>query len=222
MFSRIAPTYDLLNRLLSVGIDQRWRAYAVRQLSIPTPGTILDLCGGTGDFALQLLKNRPDDRIHLTDFAVPMLEKARLRLGASSSSPHGVFCGDALKLPLLDHSFDGCLCGFGVRNWSDLEIGLYEVQRVLRSGGEFVVLDFFQAGESLADKFGRFYCRKVLPTVGHLISGNGKAYQYLADSMDGFCGIDEFEERVERCGFDRVGRKRFSMGMCWLSHFRKV
>jgi len=221
MFSRIAPTYDLLNRLLSVGIDQTWRSHAVRRLSIPSPAKVLDLCGGTGDFALQVLKRRPQDRVHVADFAIPMLEKSRERLGRADGSPHGVFCADALRMPFPDEAFDGCVCGFGVRNWSDLETGLMEVNRVLRPGGEFVVLDFFQAGESLSDKFGRFYCRKVLPAVGGIVSGDGRAYRYLAESMDGFCGVDEFEKRVLRCGFDRVGARRFSMGMCWMFHFKK-
>ncbi|MCA9438030.1 MAG: ubiquinone/menaquinone biosynthesis methyltransferase, partial [Candidatus Omnitrophica bacterium] len=221
MFSRIAPTYDLLNRLLSVGIDQRWRTQAVNRLRVPSPSTILDLCGGTGDFSIQLLKRRPTDRVHLADFAFPMLEKARTRLGPTDQSPHGVLCGDALRMPFSDASFDGCLCGFGVRNWADLEAGLREVNRVLRPDGEFVVLDFFQAGESMADKFGRFYCRKVLPTVGQMISGDGRAYRYLAESMDGFCAPDEFEKRVRDCGFELVEQKKFSMGMCWLFHFRK-
>ncbi|MCA9434976.1 MAG: ubiquinone/menaquinone biosynthesis methyltransferase [Candidatus Omnitrophica bacterium] len=222
MFSRIAPTYDLLNRLLSAGIDQRWRSYAVRHLTVPPPATVLDLCGGTGDFGLQLLKHRPDDRVHIADFAFPMLEKARTRLGPAEQSPHGVLCGDALGMPFTENGFDACLCGFGVRNWSDLEAGLQEVNRVLRPGGEFAVLDFFQAGESLPDKFGRFYCRKVLPAVGQIISGDGRAYRYLAESMDGFCGAVEFKERVQHCGFELVDQKKFSMGMCWFFLFRKV
>ncbi|MCA9442564.1 MAG: class I SAM-dependent methyltransferase, partial [Candidatus Omnitrophica bacterium] len=86
----------------------------------------------------------------------------------------------------------------------------------------FAVLDFFQAGESLPDKFGRFYCRKVLPAVGQIISGDGRAYRYLAESMDGFCGAVEFKERVQHCGFELVDQKKFSMGMCWFFLFRKV
>lgn len=222
MFSRIAPTYDLLNRLLSVGIDQRWRRRAVRSLTIPTPAKVLDLCGGTGDFAAQLLKARPRDTVHIADFAYPMLERARKRLGPVDRTPHGVLCGDALGLPFAGQSLDGCLCGFGVRNWSDLEVGMREVNRVLRPSGEFAVLDFFQAGNSLPDRFGRFYCRTVLPTVGSLISGDGRAYRYLAESMDGFCSADEFEKRVNGCGFETVQKKKFSMGMCWFFLFRRM
>jgi ubiquinone/menaquinone biosynthesis methyltransferase len=206
MFSRIAPTYDLLNRLLSVGIDQRWRSHAVRSLTLESPSLILDLCGGTGDFAFQILKHRPEDKVQIADFAAPMLSKARKRLGPAAGSPHGVICSDALGMPFPAETFDGCLCGFGVRNWSNLENGIQEVNRVLRRGGEFAVLDFFQAGESLSDKFGRFYCRKVLPAVGRLISGDGKAYKYLAESMDGFCGTEEFVERVRGCGFELAGK----------------
>jgi len=212
MFARIAPTYDLLNRLLSLGVDQRWRAYAVERLTVPSPARVLDLCGGTGDFAGQLLRKRPRDTVHVADFCEPMLRKARERFGTE----HGVTCGDALRLPFEDGSFDSALCGFGVRNWSDLEAGLLETRRVLRIGGEFALLDFFRAGTSLSDRFGRFYVHKVLPFVGGLVSGNREAYRYLADSMDGFCSVDQFVRRAEGVGFSVKIRKRFFLGLCWL------
>lgn len=212
MFARIAPTYDLLNRLLSLGVDQRWRSYAISKLTVPSPARVLDLCGGTGDFAGQLLRERPRDTVHVADFCEPMLRKARGRFGTE----HGVTCGDALRLPFEAESFDAILCGFGARNWSDLEAGLAEARRVLRARGEFAVLDFYEAGKSLSDRFGRFYVHKVLPFVGGLVSGNREAYRYLADSMDGFCSVDQFVGRAERAGFSVKIRKRFFLGLCWL------
>lgn len=212
MFARIAPTYDLLNRLLSCGVDQRWRRFASKSLSVPSPARILDLCGGTGDFAGQVLKNRPGDKVHVADFCESMLKKARNRFAPEQ----GVVCGDALRLPFADETFDAAVCGFGVRNWSDLETGLLEARRTLRCGGEFAVLDFFQAGDSFSDRMGRFYVHRILPSVGGMVSGNRAAYQYLADSMDGFCSAREFIARAEDAGFRLKLEKRFILGLCWL------
>jgi len=220
MFSRIVPTYDLLNRLLSLGFDQHWRAHAVRRLNVSQGSRILDLCGGTGDFARKVLGLRSKDTVHVADFCFPMLGKARDRL-RNFGERHGTLCGDALRLPFANGSFEACLCGFGVRNWADLEAGLAEVHRVLVPGGEFAVLDFFQAGAKAADRLGRFYVRKVLPCVGGVVSGNREAYQYLADSMDGFCSPQEFVGRAAINGFEMVEEKRFLLGMCWLFLFRK-
>jgi ubiquinone/menaquinone biosynthesis methyltransferase len=221
MFGEIAPTYDLLNRVLSLGIDQTWRTQACRNLEVPSPARVLDLCGGTGDFATQLLKARPRDEVHVADFCFPMLGKARDRL-VGEGRPHGVLCGDALGLPFPSGSFDAALCGFGVRNWSNLGAGMREVHRVLRPGGEFAVLDFFQAESRVGDRLGRVYVRHILPTVGGLLSGNRSAYQYLADSMEGFLPPEKFAEECADWGFQISRRKRFMLGLCWLFILKKT
>lgn len=214
MFSRIAPTYDLLNRLLSGGIDQRWRRYAVTNIGPNSPATVLDLCGGTGDMTLHVLRERPRDRVVLADFAYPMVAIARDRITARHADPR-VLCGDALRLPFPDDSFDAALCAFGVRNWSDLAAGLKDVRRVLRPSGEFGILDFVKAGDGLGDKLGRLYVHHVLPTVGALVSRDGRAYRYLAESMEGFCSEPEFCDTARSAGFEVTTRKRFFLGLCW-------
>ncbi|MCG3198326.1 MAG: ubiquinone/menaquinone biosynthesis methyltransferase [Candidatus Omnitrophica bacterium] len=220
MFSRIAPTYDLLNRLLSLGVDQRWRSHAVSHLTVPSPARVLDLCGGTGDVAMKNLKARPSDTVVVADFAYPMLTKARDRLRVSAPR-HGALCGDALQLPFPDQAFEAVYCAFGVRNWSDPRGGLGEVLRVLKPGGEFIILDFFRAGSGLSDALGRLYVHHVLPLVGALISGDRHAYRYLADSMEGFCTDREFGEVVRLSGFEVTHRHRFFLGLCWLFRLRK-
>jgi demethylmenaquinone methyltransferase/2-methoxy-6-polyprenyl-1,4-benzoquinol methylase len=220
MFSRIAPTYDLLNRVLSMGIDQRWRDYAAKHLTIPSPARILDLCGGTGDVAMKVLERRPGDTVTVADFAQPMLAKASARL-ASAGPRHAALCGDALQLPFPGDCFDGSVCAFGVRNWVDLEAGLAEVMRILRPGGEFAILDFLQAGHGVSDALGRLYIHHVLPAVGSLVSGDRRAYRYLAESMEGFCSDTEFRATVQACGFEIVQERRFFLGLCWFFLLRK-
>ena len=214
MFSRIVSTYDRLNRFLSLGIDQRWRAYAVSRITLPSPTRVLDLCGGTGDFAGQLVRFRPEDTVLVTDFCLPMLEIARDRSDLQEDR-QGPICGDALALPFMDCAFDACLCGFGVRNWADLTAGLMEVHRILKPGGQFAVLDFFQVGKGIPDRLGRLYVRTILPRVGGIVSGDREAYQYLADSMDGFCSPRDFAGLAQASGFRVIAQKRFFLGLCW-------
>lgn len=221
MFGRIAPTYDLLNRVLSFGTDQYWRRHAIRQIQIATPARVLDLCGGTGDMALQLLHRRPQDTAIIADFAFPMLTRARQRLAAHTTQS-GVICGDALNLPFPDESFDVCLCAFGVRNWSDPLNGMREVHRILHQGGEFAVLDFLRSGNVWMEYLKRFYIQSVLPVIGYLTSGDHRAYHYLAESMENFYSSQEFLTAADATGFEVIHQKRFFLGTCWCFVLRKV
>ncbi len=221
MFGRIVGTYDLLNRVLSFGTDQYWRRYAIRQLRIPTPARVLDLCGGTGDMALQLLRRRPHDSTVVADFTLPMLEKARRRV-TTHSTKSSVVCGDALGLPFPDQSFDACLCAFGVRNWSDPVRGMREVYRVLRDGGEFAVLDFLRSGSVWMEYHKRLYIQGVLPVIGFIASGDQQAYRYLAESMEKFFSGEEFLAMAHSTGFRVTHHKRFFLGTCWCFMMKKV
>ncbi len=221
MFGRIAGTYDFLNRILSFGTDQHWRRYAIRHLQAPTPARVLDLCGGTGDMALQLLNHRPQDSVVVADFAYPMLEKAQRRMTAQSLKA-GVLCGDALALPFPDESFDACLCAFGVRNWSDPLMGLREVNRILRAGGELAVLDFLRSEGSRMERLKQLYIQGVLPVVGFIASGDKQAYRYLAKSMEEFYSGEEFLATAHMAGFEVTHSKRFFLGSCWCFVLRKV
>jgi demethylmenaquinone methyltransferase/2-methoxy-6-polyprenyl-1,4-benzoquinol methylase len=183
MFDRISPTYDLLNRALSWGIDQRWRAQALQALAADLPdGPLLDLCAGTLDLACALRGRWRDRPIVGADFAQDMLRRGRGKL----TGPAALAVADAQQLPFAAKSFAGVVCGFGMRNLADPEQGLAEVRRVLRPGGVCVVLEFFKPMRWPTRLFHAFYGNLLLPVVGRLVSGDAEAYAYLSRSMQGF------------------------------------
>lgn len=193
MFDRIAPTYDRLNRTLSLGIDARWRRRAIASLGDLDGARVLDLCSGTGDLAAAIAARFPMARVVAADFARAMLA-AGVRAGKLTAP---VLQADALRLPFADGAFDAALCAFGVRNLDDTLGGLREAARVLRPGGQYAVLEFFRPTTTPRRILHALYNRNVLPAVGGLISGDRGAYRYLAASMEGF---------VTRVGFDALAR----------------
>ena len=207
MFDRIAPTYDTLNHLLSAGVDNFWRTHVARQLPDPL-GRVLDLCAGTLDLGLAVHKEHPGAQIVCGDFAVEMLRRGAYKL------PQAALTGaDAMNLPFKDASFDAAVCGFGVRNVSDLAGCFREVRRVLKPGGVFVVLEFFRAERAVTKFFHNVYNRQVLPAVGAAISGDKSAYQYLADSMERFYSLDEAKELLGSCGYTNVSGEDLFCGV---------
>jgi len=199
MFDRIAPTYDLLNRLMSGGVDRRWRARAVAEVADALPGPVLDLCAGTMDLTAALARSRPTDRIVAVDFAPAMLEAGRRKAPRAE-----VVVADAAALPFADASFSAVLCGFGVRNLADPAAGAREVRRVLRPGGLFVTLELFRPARPVTRAFHRAYAGLVLPALGGWLSGDRPAYDYLARSMAGFLTRQEYEHLLQSAGFSRV------------------
>lgn len=202
MFSSIAPTYDLLNHLLSLNIDRSWRERALRRLGWEArpDGKYLDACAGTLDFAAALLA-RPGFRGSVVgaDFAVPML-----RLGATKAGGKVLRAGsDALGLPFAEATFDGAFVGFGVRNLADLDAGLVELRRVLRPGARLVILDFTTPRFAPLRALYLFYFRRVLPLVGKLVSGHPTAYAYLPSSVIEFPAPPALRARMEGAGFVR-------------------
>jgi ubiquinone/menaquinone biosynthesis methyltransferase len=208
MFDRIAPTYDFLNRVLSGGTDARWRERALREMARAPGGPVLDLCAGTMDLAARLERDRPSDRVIAVDFSPAMLERGR-----SKAPRTEVVVADAMALPFEDRSFAGVVCGFGVRNFSDLRRGLGEVRRVLRHGGVFVTLEFFRPARLATRAFHAAYARAVLPSIGGLLSGDRGAYRYLARSMAGFFSRVEYEAILRECGFVEVRGCDLTMGV---------
>ena len=209
MFNRIAPTYDLLNRLLSAGVDRRWRRAALRRL--PEKGPFLDNCAGTLDFSAMLSQARPGERVVAADFSPEMLER-----GAAKAPGVERVVADAMKLPFEDASFTGVVCGFGMRNLSDLSAGVAEAARVLRPGGVFVTLEFFHPVRPVTRLFHAVYNRVVLPTVGGLVSGDRRAYRYLAESMEGFCSRAGYQQLLEKSGFEAVSGQDLFLGVASL------
>ena len=199
MFERIAPTYDLLNRVMSAGIDRRWRARAVAEVERSAPGPVLDLCAGTMDLTELLVRARPEDRVVAADFAPTMLEKGRAKAPRAE-----VMVADAASLPFEASTFAAVVCGFGMRNLADPVAGAREVLRVLRPGGRFVTLELFRPTRAATRAFHGAYARWALPIVGGLVSGDRRAYEYLAQSMAGFYTRHEYEEVLAGAGFASV------------------
>ncbi len=199
MFDRIAPTYDLLNRLLSAGIDVRWRARAVAELARAPGGEILDLCAGTLDLAAVIERTYPTRRVVAADFAADMLARGRDKTRRTE-----VVVADALDLPFDAGRFAGVICGFGLRNLSDPARGIAEATRVLAPGGRLVVLELFRPEPGLRGIFTRgfhaAYGRVVLPLAGRAVSGDGEAYGYLARSMASFLTRRELEALLRARG----------------------
>ena len=194
MFDRIAPVYDAMNRLMTAGLDRRWRRLAV-ELVVQPGDRVLDACCGTGDLALEA--ERQGGRVVGLDFSERMLERARRK----STTAEWVR-GDVLALPFADGSFDVVTVGFGVRNVDDLELGLRELRRVLRSAGRLAVLEITQPRGALSPFFAVWF-DEVVPLLGKVLPG-GRAYAYLPASVKRFPGAQELTELLTECGFADV------------------
>jgi ubiquinone/menaquinone biosynthesis methyltransferase len=204
MFDQLAPRYDLANRVLSLGLDQRWRRKAIRQLG--PLGTVLDLCAGTLDLT-RMLVDAGADQVIAVDFSAGMLAigSAKIRPG----EPVRTERADARSLPLEDQSVDGIICGFGLRNVPELPTAIAECARVLRPGGRMVVLDFFQPDTVLSRVLQGTYNKGVVPIIGGAITGFGDAYRYLNRSIDAFKTADAFTALLAEHGLDAVHSPTF-------------
>lgn len=199
MFASIAPRYDAANRVLTAGMDERWRRRAIALLQLPRDGRVLDLCCGTGDLVFHLL--RADRSLHVTgiDFCAPMLERARER--AHGRAGAAFVEGDVMSLPFDDDSFDGATMGFSLRNVVDLDRVLREVLRVLRPGARFANLDVSKAPNKLWKRMFDLYFYNVVPLVGGIVGGSRQAYTYLPSSLTHHPGALELRDRFARAGF---------------------
>jgi len=194
MFDRIAPVYDLMNRVMTVGLDQRWRRLAVGEVVWPGD-RVLDACCGTGDLAVQA--ERRGGRVVGLDFSPRMLERAHHKSGTIEWVQ-----GDALALPFSDEEFDAATVGFGVRNLADLEGGLRELARVLRPGGKVAVLEITRP-RGILRPFFRLWFDVLVPIAGRVLPG-GKAYTYLPASVRRFPGPDDLSALMVRAGFQDI------------------
>lgn len=208
MFDRIAPRYDVLNRVLSAGIDRSWRDRAVDELCGAPPGPFLDSCAGTLDLTVLLRREFPNRQLVAADFAAAMLERGRSKVKGVD-----IVVADALELPFEDAKFAGMICGFGMRNLADLERGLAEAKRVLAPGGIFVTLEFFRPERTVTKAFHAAYANVVLPTVGGVVSGDPGAYAYLARSMKGFASRLEYQRALDNAGFASVSGYDLTLGI---------
>jgi demethylmenaquinone methyltransferase / 2-methoxy-6-polyprenyl-1,4-benzoquinol methylase len=194
MFDRIAPLYDVMNRVMTAGLDRRWRRLAVREVVWPGD-RVLDACCGTGDLAVEA--ERRGGRVVGLDFSQQMLERARRKSGTIEWVQ-----GDALSLPFGDGDFDAATVGFGVRNLADLDQGLRELWRVLRTEGKIAVLEITRPRGVLRPFF-RIWLDAMIPLAGRFLPG-GKAYTYLPASVRRFPGPQDLSKLFEQAGFRDV------------------
>jgi demethylmenaquinone methyltransferase / 2-methoxy-6-polyprenyl-1,4-benzoquinol methylase len=206
MFDRISPVYDLMNRLMTAGLDRRWRRLTVQ--AVVRPGDrVLDACCGTGDLAIQA--ERAGGRVTGLDFSERMLERARRK-----STSVEWLRGDLLALPFSDGSFDAVTVGFGIRNVEDLEGGLRELARVLRPGGRLGCLEITRPRGALRPFFAVWF-DGLVPLAGKVLPG-GAAYTYLPASVRRFPGPEDLGEAMRRAGFEEIGWRLLGGGIVCL------
>ena len=221
MFASIAPRYDATNRVLTAGIDERWRRSAVAELAPAAGSAVLDLCCGTGDLTFHLLRTDPSLRVTGVDFCAPMLERARERAAGRSDPPQFVEA-DVLALPFAGHSFDGAIMGFSMRNVADIGQFLAEVKRVLKPGARFVNLDVSKPPNALVRGAFNAYFYNVVPFVGAKIGGSKAAYAYLPQSLTNFPDAEGLAHRFAAAGFAEVRYRRLMLGAIALHSGREA
>lgn len=214
LFNNIAPTYDLLNHLLSFRRDLYWRKMAVRELK-GGEGWMLDVATGTGDVAIEIIRQGGlRKKVFGLDFSEPMLRKARDKIGGRNLLQKVVLgLGDALALPFRPNTFGGSLMAFGLRNIMEKERAISEMVRVVRPGAKVVILEFTLPRKGLMRKIYPFYFQRVLPRVGGWISGDRSAYAYLPESVLQFQFVEEYERLMQASGLTEVRSRPLTGGV---------
>ena len=213
IFSEIAPRYDLLNHVLSLNIDRRWRRKAIARLEVERDqaGRYLDLCAGTMDVAVEISR-LPGFRglVVGADFAEPMLKAGAAKISGSGITP---VTADAVQLPIASGQLAGAIVAFGIRNVAGLDEALREALRILVPGGRFVILEFSTPRIRVLRVLYQLYFHHVLPLIGRLLSGHRTAYQYLPRSVANFPVEEELASRMEAAGFAKVSWRSLSFGV---------
>jgi len=221
LFNAIAYRYDLLNHLLSGGIDLYWRRKAIEHLQPDAPRTILDVATGTGDFALAALRLNPE-RVVGVDIAENMLAIGREKLRRRGAQDRVTFeLGDAERLAFSDGTFDAAIVAFGVRNFENLNQGLREMRRVLNPGGRVIILEFSRPQTAPFRQIYLAYFRTILPLIGRLVSGHTGAYTYLPDTVMRFPEGPAFLEQLRASGFDDLREERLTFGIATMYSGRR-
>ena len=217
MFDDVAPRYDLLNRVLSLGIDQYWRTQAVRLLEEDSPARVLDVATGTADLAIKAERMLHPRNVVGIDLSAEMLARGREKVARRGLTPRiSLIQGDAEDLPFADDTFDAALVAFGVRNFENLNAGLGGIRRVLRSGASLVVLEFSRPRTPPIKQLYAWYSRYILPRIGGAISPNEGAYEYLPNSVAAFPDGPDFLERMDESGFTDLYWRPLTFGIASL------
>ena len=213
MFDAIAPRYDFLNGLLSLGFDKHWRKVAVDNLEPCKNKDFLDVATGTADIALDIA-SRTTSRVVGIDFSTKMLQLGKDKISAKShNNTIQLIPGAAENLPLKNNSFDGAISAFGARNFANLNHGVSEIYRVLRPGGKIVILEFSFPNNGLLQWCYRFYFECILPVLGRLISGHKSAYSYLPKSVEGFPKSEAFVTILKKNNFESISHQKLTFGI---------
>lgn len=221
MFDAIAPRYDFLNRLLSAGIDRRWRAAMIASLRLGESETLIDVCTGTADVALEARSGSPDApraaRVVGVDFAGAMLALGQRKVRAAGQAGQVVLVrGDAMRLPVRDGAGDAATVAFGIRNVQDAAVACRELARVLRPGGRLAILEFGAPRIPGVRTLYQWYFGQVLPRIGRLVSGHGGAYSYLPASVGAFPPPEMFMATLRHAGFEAVQAVPLTFGIVYL------
>jgi demethylmenaquinone methyltransferase / 2-methoxy-6-polyprenyl-1,4-benzoquinol methylase len=214
LFDNIAPTYDLLNHLLSLGRDLYWRRMAVQELK-GLGGWIVDIATGTGDVAIEMVHQESHQRkVFGLDFSEPMIKRAQQKVFQKAlSQTITLSLGDALSLPFRDNTFSASMIAFGLRNMVRKEQALSEMVRVIKKDGKVIILEFTLPKKGLMRTLYPIYFQSVLPWVGGLLSGDRGAYAYLPESVFHFASAENYEEIMRKAGLVNVGSQSLTGGV---------
>jgi len=215
MFNNISKTYDFLNHFLSLGIDIIWRKKAINELKKDNPKQILDVATGTGDFAFEALKILNPTKIVGVDISQGMLDIAQQKITKRGlGDKFEIKLGDSEKLPFEANEFDAVTVAYGVRNFENLEVGLADIHRVLKSGGKAVILEFSKPKAFPIKQLYNFYFSYVTPGIGKLFSKDARAYSYLPESVAAFPDGEKFVGLMQKAGFKNTKHRPLTFGIC--------
>jgi len=209
MFGRIAHRYDTMNRLMTLGQDQRWRRYVIKHINLPPNGSLLDVATGTGDIAFEALKEYPQANVVGADFALPMMLVGKQRPGGSFIKWADA---DALNLPFPGQTFDAVTSAYLLRNVPDIPRALTEQVRVVKPGGRIISLDTSPPPSNILKPFILAYFKYIIPLMGKLVAGDSSAYTYLPESTKAFKSADELAQLMRDAGLVDVHYKKFMFG----------
>ncbi len=218
MFDNISHKYDFLNHFLSLGIDVLWRKKSLKKIQNQNPARILDVATGTGDFAIEAKKKYKNAKISGIDISNGMLEVGREKIKKRGIADIEMLQADSAELPFDDNTFDVAIVAFGARNFENLLAGLSDMQRVLKPGGEIVVLEFSKPKAFPFKQIYNFYFNNVLPMFGKMISKDSSAYTYLPESVKVFPEGNDFLKVLSQAGFENGTAKPLTFGISSIYH----